>query len=286
MPGFTHLQRAVPSTAGFWFAGHAESLIEDLEAVQHARDLVDKNPLGTAAGYGVNLALDREKTTAALGFKETQLNGLAAQNSRGRFEAQVLGSVLMPLGTLRRIAWDLSLYSTTEFALVEIPTRFCTGSSIMPNKRNPDTVEILRARFSEVCGLHTQLLHATALPSAYQRDLQVTKGPLMDGLEKSLEALQLLPALLEELHFDDNACARAVDSGMLATDDAIDRAKRGVPFRDAYKEAAAAIEGLSQDDLISRARASIAARVSPGAPGALELETLRTRLASRLGNTR
>jgi argininosuccinate lyase len=279
MPGYTHLQRAVPSTAGFWFAGHAESFLEDLEAVQAARALVDKNPLGTAAGYGVNLDLDREHTTEALGFAEMTLNGLCAQNGRGRMEAHVVSALLMPLGTVRRLSWDLSLFSTSEYALVKIPMRFCTGSSIMPNKRNPDAVEILRARFSEVAACHTQLVHALALPSGYQRDLQVTKGPLFLALNKSLEALALIPALVGEVELDEARCAAAVDAGMLATDDAIERAKAGTPFREAYKEAARAIDELDESELTERARQSVEARVSLGAPGALALDRLEARLA-------
>ena len=132
---------------------------------------------------------------------------------------------------------------------------------------------------AEVAACHTQLVHALALPSGYQRDLQVTKGPLFLALNKSLEALALIPALVAEIDFDEARCAAAVDAGMLATDDAIERAKAGTPFREAYKEAARAIGELDESELTARARASIEARVSLGAPGALGLERLEARLA-------
>jgi len=281
LPGTTHLQRAVPSTVGFWFAGHGESLLEDARALLDAAKLVDTSPLGTAAGYGVNLPLARDVVREQCGFEGLIINGQCAQNGRGKHEAHALHALLMALSTVRRLSWDLSLWSTPEFGFVRMPDRFTTGSSIMPNKRNPDVVELLRAAFAEVAGAHAQLWQVLSLPSGYQRDLQVTKAPVLRGFGRGLFALAITAQLLEELTFDEARCAAAVDKGMLATDRAIELAKEGVPFRDAYRQAADELDELGGDDeLAERARASVTARVSLGAPGDLQLDRLRARHAS------
>jgi len=279
LPGYTHLQRAVPSTVGFWFAGHAESLLVDAQAVLDARRLLDGCPLGTAAGYGVNLPLDRDGVAKELGFGHVELNGLAAQNGRGRLEAHVVSALLTAMGTVRRLAWDLSLFTTGEYAFVRLPSRWTTGSSIMPNKRNPDVVELLRASFSTVAAAHAELLHATALPSGYQRDLQLTKGPAMRAVATSARSVALLKELLVDVEFDATRTEAAMERAMLATDRAVELAVAGVPFRDAYRQVKAELEA-GEGDLVESCRESIRARVSPGAPGALGLETLKARLVA------
>jgi argininosuccinate lyase len=276
LPGFTHLQRAVPSTVGFWFAGHAESLAEDALGLDHAIALLDANPLGTAAGYGVNLPLDRDGVTAELGFGRLLVNGLCAQNGRGKLEAHALGGVLLLMATARRLAWDLSLFTTAEFDLVVLPKRWCTGSSIMPNKLNPDVAELLRAAFATVAAAQSELLLVTALPSGYQRDLQGTKAPLMRALATADHVASLLGPLLGELTFDDERCAQAFDAAMLATDKAVSLAADGVPFRDAYRQVKQQLADLEEGDLLEAVRGSIAARTSPGAPGDLRLDAIRS----------
>ena len=282
MPGYTHLQQAVPSTSAFWFAGHAESLLEDLEAVFGALAVIDSCPLGTAAGYGVNIDLARAWVQKELGFGRVQLNGLAAQNSRGRFEAQALAGLLSVCSTIRRIAWDLSLFTTEEFGFVRLPARFCTGSSIMPNKKNPDVVELMRAQMAQVAGAHAELLQVTSLPSGYQRDLQLTKAPMMRGVNAALSTVALLPELMHTLEFDADRCRAALRPALLATDEATDLALSGVPFRDAYrqvKERLHALSTSSDDALAERAAESVAARLSLGGPGALALHVLDARWA-------
>jgi len=282
MPGYTHLQRAVPSTAGFWFAGHAESLLEDARALQGALEVIDSSPLGTAAGYGVNLPLSRDACKEELGFARLQVNGIAAQNSRGKFESHVVGCLLLAMNTARRIAWDVSLFSTAEFAMVQQPTRWTTGSSIMPNKRNPDIAELLRGAFGEVQGAHVELLSVLGLPSGYQRDLQRTKKPLMRAVDASFASLSLLPRFLQELTFDDDNCLRCLDAAMLATDQAVQLAVEGVPFREAYRRIKDAGADASLD-VAQAAKDSIVARVSPGAPGDLQLQLLREQLTTLRG---
>ena len=271
--GYTHLQRAVPSTWGFWFAGHAESLLDDLQALQQARALLNRSPLGTAAGYGVNLNLARDVVAEELNFDGLIINGQCAQNGRGKIEAHVLSALLMVLQTIRRASWDLSLYASAEFAFVRLPDRFCTGSSIMPQKRNPDVVEILRGTYSEVAGLHAQLLQLSSLPSGYQRDVQFSKRPLVVGLQKTHEAVQVFAALMIAFEIQRDAIAKAFDAGMLSTDKAVRAAASGVPFRDAYEQAS-----LDDDDVLVSAKRSVSERVSFGGAAALGLERLHARL--------
>lgn len=281
LPGYTHLQRAVPSTVGYWFAGHGESLLEDAEALWAASDLVDASPLGTAAGYGVNLPLARDLCANELGFSRLIVNGLAAQNGRGRLEAHALSALLCAMGTVRRLAWDLSLFSMSELGFVRLPEAYTTGSSIMPNKRNPDVVEIMRAAFGDVAGAHAAILQVIALPSGYQRDTQRTKQPMMQSVAVALDTLFLLPTLLAELRFDAERASTAIDAGMLATDRAVELSVGGMPFRDAYREVAKELkanEGTADAATLAKGAArSIEERISLGAPGYLAIERLRQR---------
>jgi argininosuccinate lyase len=279
MPGYTHLQRAVVSSTSMWFAGFAESFIDD---VQRARDTlmwIDANPLGTAAGYGVNLKLDREHTTRALGFGRMQINPIAAQLARGKFELAVLEAVGSALLDVRRLAWDLSLFTTGEFNLVSLPAEYTTGSSIMPNKRNPDVVELLRASYASVAAARTEIEQLLSLPSGYQRDLQITKGGVFRGVQRGLAALELVPDLLARLQWNEAALHAAIEPAMYATDAAIEQAAAGVPFRDAYRAAAEAAQVAGQGRTPAQ---SLAARTSPGAHADLRLDELQARL-QRLG---
>lgn len=284
LPGYTHLQRAVPSTVGYWFAGHGESLLEDAEALWAASDLIDASPLGTAAGYGVNLPLARDLCAGELGFSRLIVNGLAAQNGRGRLEAHALSALLCAMGTVRRLAWDLSLFSMSELGFVRLPEAYTTGSSIMPNKRNPDVVEIMRAAFGDVAGAHAAILQVIALPSGYQRDTQRTKQPMMQSVAVALDTLFLLPTLLSELHFDAERANAAVDAGMLATDRAVELSVGGMPFRDAYRQVAHELkandDAADEEVLKKGAVQSVAGRISLGGPGNLALERLRQRAHS------
>ncbi|MGP1667134.1 MAG: lyase family protein, partial [Rhodanobacter sp.] len=157
LPGYTHLQRAVVSSTAMWFAGFAEGFIDNTARAQQTSAWIDANPLGTAAGYGVNLKLDREYTTRALGFARMQVSPVYAQLSRGKFEMAVLEAIASALLDLRRLAWDLSLFTTAEFNFVQLPAEYTTGSSIMPNKRNPDVIELLRASYASVAAARCEI---------------------------------------------------------------------------------------------------------------------------------
>lgn len=275
MPGYTHLQRAVPSSTAMWFAGFAEAFIDDAVRASDTLRWVDSNPLGTAAGYGVNLKLDRDHTTAALGFARMQLSPIYAQLSRGKFEIAAIEALCSALLDLRRLAWDLSLFTTAEFAFVGIPPRFATGSSIMPNKRNPDVIELMRATYASAAAARTEIEQLLSLPSGYQRDLQFSKGAIVHAFSRGLGALDLLPDLLDGMRWRADAMRAAIDPSMHATDIAVESALSGVPFRDAYRQAAE-----SKDAAHARTpENSLNARVSPGAAGDLRLDVLRERLA-------
>jgi argininosuccinate lyase len=274
MPGYTHLQRAVPSSVGLWLGAFAEAFLDNARLAAMSHHWMNSNPLGTAAGYGVNLPLDREGVTAALGLARLQRNPMYVQNSRGRFELQALQTLSHALLSLRRFAWDLSLYTTAEFAFVRLPPRYTTGSSIMPNKRNPDVVELLRAAYATVQGAMAELQALLALPSGYHRDLQATKPPTLRAMRHGLDALHLLPDLIDAMILDLPRMRAAITPDMFATDLATELAAQGVPFRDAYQQVANALPTLADRDPAH----SIAARTSPGACADLGLDLLEADL--------
>ncbi|WP_201313391.1 argininosuccinate lyase [Dyella sp. EPa41] len=276
LPGYTHLQRAVVSSTAMWFAGFAEGFIDNALRARQTAALIDANPLGTAAGYGVNLKLDREHTTQALGFARMQVSPIYAQLSRGKFEMAVLEAIAGALLDVRRLAWDLSLFTTAEFDFVKLPSEYTTGSSIMPNKRNPDVVELLRASYASVAAARTEIEQLLSLPSGYQRDLQFSKGSLFHGCRHGLAALELVPDLLARLAWNEPAMRAAIEPAMYATDVAIEQAAAGVPFRDAYRAAADAAASAGEG---RTPEGSLAARVSPGSGNDLRLGELHDRLS-------
>ena len=276
MPGYTHLQRAVPSSSGLWMAAFAEAFIDDLSLATSMASIIDCSPLGTAAGYGVNLPLDRDGVAADLGFARLQVNPMYAQNSRGKFELMALQAAWHSMQDVRRLAWDLSLFTTSEFGFVRLPKEYITGSSIMPNKFNPDVVELLRGRAATPEAAITEIQSILSLPSGYQRDLQLTKAPLIRGMESSLQALSIVPALIEGMEFRADRMRAAISPDMFATDIALEQTAAGVPFREAYLEAKRKLDELEAPDV----EASLARRVSPGGCADLGLELIRQRLAS------
>jgi argininosuccinate lyase len=278
MPGYTHLQRAVPSSVGLWMGGFAEAFADDLAFAAAVFDLVDSSPLGTAAGYGVNLPLDREGVASDLGFARIQVNPMYAQNSRGKFEIMALQAAAHAMQDVRRLAWDLSLFTTREFGFVRLPAQFTTGSSIMPNKANPDVVELLRGRVATVDAAIVEIQSVLSLPSGYQRDLQLTKAPLLRGMKAAQMALAVVPSLVRGMAFDRDRMAQSISTEMYATDLALSRSAQGVPFRTAYLEAKKKLDQAGAPD----AAASLAQRVSPGACGDLRLGEIRRRLERKM----
>ena len=280
IPGYTHLQRAMPSSVGLWMAGMAEAFIDNLELIKSTQNWINSSPLGTASGFGINLPLARDVAAEELGFDRLQINPQNVQNSRGKYELQVLQALSMCSLDIRRLAWDLSLYTSQEFAFVSLPDEYTTGSSIMPNKKNPDVVELLRACHSSIHGAITELHSLLSLPSSYHRDLQFSKAPLLRAFETGLLALSLVPAMIENMTFNEIAMSEAITPELFSTDVAVDEVKKGKTFREAYKTAMQKTEAMQNADVNS----SLTDRVSPGATGNLMLAELKQRLYTLINN--
>jgi argininosuccinate lyase len=271
MPGYTHLQRAMPSSWGLWFSSYAESFIDNIDLINSTIDWIDSNPLGSAAGYGVSLPLNRKQVTKELGFKRIQLNSLYVQNSRGKYEMQILNTLKQSMLDIRKFSWDMSLFLSQEFDLIEIDSIYQTGSSIMPNKHNPDVVEILRANYSIVAGQSAELENLLSLPSGYHRDLQLTKRSLIASFEITSKSLKILPKLINSIKINKSKSESYIDEEMKMTDKVYGLVSKGVPFRDAYTE-------IKNTDDLSDFSDSDYANSSEGSPGNLNLKFLENRL--------
>ena len=240
LPGYTHMQQAMPSSVALWAGGFAAELRDDAEGLRLAHRRAAKSPLGSAAGYGTpGLPLDREATRAALGFAAVHEPVTAVQLSRGKAEAQVLFEVALTMQDLGRLAADLLLFYTQEFAFVALPEEFTTGSSLMPQKRNPDVFELLRGRTATAhAGLFEALGIFAKLPSGYQRDLQLLKAPLFRGIDIALQSLDIMATALGAVRFRperitlDPAIRAAEEANALAV-------AEGIPFREAYRRVGA-----------------------------------------------
>jgi argininosuccinate lyase len=239
LPGYTHMQQAMPSSVDWWARGFATEVRDDAQGLRETMRRVDRNPLGSAAGYGTpGLAISREVTRAKLGFAETQEPVTAVQLSRGKAEAQVLFEITLLMQDLGRLAADVLLFFTREFAFVELPDSMTTGSSIMPQKRNPDVFELIRGRSATALACLVEALAVFArLPSGYQRDLQLIKAPLFRGIDSCAGVLAILPAALEGLRFV--PANIRLDPSIHAAERANELAAReGLPFREAYRKVA------------------------------------------------
>jgi argininosuccinate lyase len=240
LPGYTHMQQAMPSSVPLWAAGFAAELRDDAEGLAAVLRRIDKNPLGSAAGYGTpGLDIDREATRASLGFASVQQPVTAVQLSRGKAEAQLLFEIALLLQDLGRLAADVLLFATREFGFVTLGEAFTTGSSIMPQKRNPDVFELIRARSASAVACLIEALGVCAkLPSGYQRDLQLLKAPLFRGIDLALATLAIVPPALASLEFHSDAVR--LDPATHAAEEANRLAvAEGIPFREAYRRVAA-----------------------------------------------
>lgn len=270
-PGYTHTRRAMPSSAGLWAGAIAEGLLDTLESLPALWAQVDRSPLGSAAGYGVPLPLDRKAAARALGFAELAQNVAAVQTSRGKLEAAALFWCTQLGHDLSRCASDVILFSAEEYGWLVLPASLTTGSSIMPQKRNPDLLELARARAAALEGdLATVLALRAKLPSGYHRDFQLLKEPLIRGLGRALELLGILGLVVPRLAVDPARGLAALAGGPLSTDEVMRRVELGVPFRRAYREVAAALRRGERFAPPSAARL-IARRRSAGGIGRLEL---------------
>jgi len=277
MPGRTHFQLAMPSSVGLWAGAFAEGLLDDFEILKKAADVIDQSPLGSAAGFGVPLELDREYVAELLGFAKVQNNVLYAANSRGKFESVILGALNQIMLDLAKLANDLIIFSAPEFGYFTIPAQLCTGSSIMPQKSNPCALELVRAKSSTVSACLFQVISIIrALPSGYNRDFQETKEPFMKGLDITDASLAITELTIEKLSVNEEKLLAGFKPEIFAAEAAIELAKEGVPFRDAYKDVAANLDKLKAAD----PKENILSKKHTGGPGNLGLEKLKTRAES------
>ncbi len=247
LPGYTHMQQAMPSSVDWWARGFAAEIRDDATGLRQTLRRIDRNPLGSAAGYGTPaLPVSREATRERLGFAEVQEPVTAVQLSRGKAEAQVLFEVTLLMQDLGRLAADLLLFYTQEFAYVALPEAMTTGSSIMPQKRNPDVFELIRGRSATALGCLVEALGVfSRLPSGYHRDLQLLKAPLFRGIDHCAQVLAVLPAALEGVRFrpENIRLDPAIHAAARANELVV---REGIPFREAYQRVAAEVTGRKE----------------------------------------
>jgi len=243
IPGYTHLQIAMPSSAGLWLGCYAESLVDDMELLLAAYHIINKNPLGSGAGYGSSFPLNRRRTTELLHFRDLHWNAAYAQFARGKTE-KILSMALSSIAhTLSRLSMDCCLYANQNFAFIQLPAEFTTGSSIMPHKKNPDVFELIRGHCNRIQSLPNELTLLTSnLPSGYHRDMQLTKEILFPAIEQLKQCLQLTGIMVGKIEFRENILSEEKYKYLFSVEAVNELVKSGMPFRDAYKKTGEDIE--------------------------------------------
>ena len=237
MPGYTHQQVAMPSSFGMWLSAYAEALADDLLMLRAAYDLVNTNPLGSGAGYGSSVPLNRTLTTRLLGFEDLAYNSMYAQMQRGKTERTVLTAIAAVAATVGRLAQDVCLYSCANFGFVKLPDAFTTGSSIMPHKKNPDIFELIRAKCNRLQAQPMEVtLIMTNLPSGYFRDMQLTKEIYVPAFKEIADVLRMAEAGISQMWINRDILADEKYKYLFTVEDVNDAVAQGVPFRDAYRE--------------------------------------------------
>jgi argininosuccinate lyase len=237
MPGYTHLQVAMPSSFGLWFGAYAETLVDDLRLLAAAYAVADQNPLGSAAGYGSSFPLNRTMTTQLLGFSTLHYNVVAAQMSRGKTERAIAAALSAIAATLGRFAMDVCLFMCQNFAFISFPDEFTTGSSIMPHKKNPDVFEIMRAKCNHLQSLPNEIaLMTTNLPLGYQRDFQLLKDVLFPAFSEMAACLQLCDVMLQHIRINRDILDDPRYDYLFTVEDVNRLVLSGTPFREAYRE--------------------------------------------------
>lgn len=236
MPGYTHMQVAMPSSFGLWFSAYAESLIDDVSFLNTAQQLTDQNPLGSAAGFGSSFPIDRDQTTKELGFKTLKYNVVAAQMGRGKIEKTTATALGMLASTISKFAMDLCLYMGQDYNFIRFPESLTTGSSIMPHKKNPDVFELIRGKCNLVQGLPHQLaLLSSNLPSGYHREMQLAKGPIIEAIQEIKSCLEMMCFSLKSIEVMDQSPNEKYKY-MYSVDTLNEWVKEGMPFREAYQK--------------------------------------------------
>ncbi len=243
IPGYTHLQIAMPSSFGLWFGAYAESLVDDLEVLQAAWKVCNKNPLGSAAGYGSSFPLNRKMTTELLGFDDLNYNVVYAQMGRGKTERILSQGMSAVAATLAKLAMDVCLYMNQNFGFISFPDHLTTGSSIMPHKKNPDVFELVRARCNKIQALPNEIaLMTTNLPSGYHRDLQLLKENLFPAFQSLNECLEITTFMLEHIRINDHILEDPKYDYLFSVEVVNNEVLKGVPFREAYRNIGLSIE--------------------------------------------
>ena len=242
LPGYTHFQVAMPSSFGLWFSAYAESLIDDVTLLNAAHQIVDQNPLGSAAGFGSSFPIDRRATTESLGFADLKYNVIAAQMSRGKAEKITATAMAALAATVSKMAMDICLYMGKEYNFISFPEELTTGSSIMPHKKNPDVFELIRGRCNLLQGLPNQLALLMAnLPSGYHREMQLAKRPIIEAINELKTCLDLFTFSLKEIQVKEDILDDPKYQYVFSVDTLNEWVKEGIPFRDAYKKMGEAI---------------------------------------------
>ena len=243
LPGYTHLQIAMPSSFGLWFGAYAESLTDDMLLLQAAYRICNRNPLGSAAGYGSSFPLNRQLTTDLLGFDSMDYNVVYAQMGRGKMERTVAFALAGIAGTLSKLAFDACMFNSQNFGFIKLPDQFTTGSSIMPHKKNPDVFELTRAKCNKIQGLPNQItLICNNLPSGYFRDLQIIKEVFLPSFDELKDCLRMVTHMMREVKVNEHILDDDKYSLLFSVEEVNRRVLAGVPFRDAYKQVGLAIE--------------------------------------------
>ena len=243
MPGYTHLQIAMPSSFGLWFGAYAESLADDMLFLQAAYKLTNRNPLGSAAGYGSSFPLNRQMTTDLLGFDSMDYNVVYAQMGRGKMERNVAFAMASVAGTLAKMAFDACLFNSQNFNFVKLPKECTTGSSIMPHKKNPDVFELIRAKSNKIQALPQQvMLIMNNLPVGYFRDLQIIKEVFLPAFDELKDCLQMAAYIINKMEVNEQILDNPMYDPMFSVEEVNRLAANGMPFRDAYKQVGLAIE--------------------------------------------
>ncbi|WP_376794824.1 argininosuccinate lyase [Thermogemmatispora sp.] len=288
MPGYTHMQRAMLSSVGLWAGAFAEALLDDEQLLSAAYGLNDQSPLGSAAGYGVPIAIDRQYTAELLGFARVQNNVVYVQNSRGKVEAAIVQALAQVMLDLSKLAQDILLFTTAEYGFFHVPQELCTGSSIMPQKRNLGVMELVRARAQTVLAFQQQILAiVTGLPSGYNMDYQETKRPFMEALDVVRECLEISTLVMGSLEVNTERLVAACTFELFAADRAYELTRTAnLPFRDAYRIVGAEVTAQldRQEPLPTESREQLVERLKKrshlGGAGNLGLEQVGQRLAA------
>ena len=243
LPGYTHLQIAMPSSFGLWFSAYAESLVDDMYMIEAAYKITNQNPLGSAAGYGSSFPINRNHTTETMGFKTLKYNVVAAQMGRGKVEKVSAFGISSIAATVSKLAMDITLYMSQNFDFISFPNELTTGSSIMPHKKNPDVFELIRAKCNKIQAVPHQLMLITNnLPSGYHRDLQVVKDIIVPALQDMKACLEMMTFSLKEIRVNNDILNDPKYDYLFSVDTLNEMVKNGIPFRDAYKTMGKAIE--------------------------------------------